>query len=74
LTERETFVPSSPATFSPNILLFPSSPGITSPTSPIQNWSPPGSHPFHLQMECANPPRNRMAEILVVRYAPLVLP
>jgi hypothetical protein len=74
LTERETSVPSIHVAFSPNLMLFPSSPGSTSSTSLVQTPSPHGYPPFHVKMASANPPRNRMVEILAVRYAPLVLP
>jgi hypothetical protein len=73
-TERETFVPSSPVTFFPNTQLFPSSPRNSVPVSHVHTPSPPVSPRVHVQMVGANPPRNRMAEILAARYAPLVLP
>jgi hypothetical protein len=73
-TERQIFVPSSPMDFSLNPLLFPFSLRRTAPASSIRTPSPPGSPPVHIQMAGANPPRNRMDEILVARYAPLVLP
>jgi hypothetical protein len=74
VTEGETSVTSSPSYLSPNTQPFPFSPRSTTPVSPVQTPSPPGSPPVHVQMAGANPPRNMMAEILAARYAPLVLP
>jgi hypothetical protein len=72
-TEGETFVPSSPYIFSQHsVISFFSQ--KHSYSLPVQTPSPPGSPPVHIPMAGANPPRNRMAEILAARYAPLVLP
>jgi hypothetical protein len=73
-TERETFAPSSPLSFSPNPLLFPFSLESSVPVSPVRTRSPPISPPPIIPMAGANPPRNRMDSIVVARYAPLVLP
>jgi len=69
-TERVTFVPSSHVTVFPNIQLFPSSPRNSIPISHVHPLSPPVTTQVHVQMAGANPPRNRMAEILVAIYAP----
>jgi hypothetical protein len=60
--------------FSLDPQLFPFVPRSTTPRSPARTPSPPASPPAHVQMEGANPPRNRMVEILTTRYDPLVLP
>jgi hypothetical protein len=72
--EVETSITSSPSSSSPNAQPFPFSPKSTAPVSHVRTPSPPASPPVHIQMAGANPPRNKMVEILATRYAPLVLP
>jgi hypothetical protein len=62
--ERETSVPPSPISFSPNPLLFPFPLRISVPVSPVLTPSPPNSPPPHIPMESVNPPRNVMDAIV----------
>jgi hypothetical protein len=72
--ERETSLPFSPQTCSPNFLIFPSRPVSSVPVFPIQTLCPPGSPTPIVPMASANPPLNRMDSIVNARYAPLILP
>jgi hypothetical protein len=74
VTEGETSLTSIPSSLSSNAQPFPFSPRSTAPVWPVRTPSLLGSPPVHVQMAGANPPRDRMVDIVVARYTPLVLP
>jgi hypothetical protein len=72
VARREIPICSSPLGFS---LFSPTFPVRTLfPTSPVHTPYPPSSPPLKVPMAGVNPPPNRMDAIVIVKYAPLVLP